>query len=57
MRAALGTLQLDAFDFLPKPIQWQALEDVIGRLRQKRQKSKAGGGRIARCPPSSPSPI
>ena len=45
MRAALGTLQLDAFDFLPKPIQWQALEDVIGRLRQKRQKSKAGVGK------------
>jgi DNA-binding NtrC family response regulator len=43
MRAALGTLQLDAFDFLPKPIQWQALEDVIGRLRQKRQKSKGPG--------------
>jgi DNA-binding NtrC family response regulator len=37
MRAALGTLQLDAFDFLPKPIQMRALMEVIDRIREKRK--------------------
>ena len=37
MRAALGTLQLDAFDFLPKPVQMRALMEVIDRIREKRR--------------------
>lgn len=37
MRAALGTLQLDAFDFLPKPVQMRALLEVIDRIREKRR--------------------
>jgi two-component system response regulator HydG len=36
MRAALGTLQLDAFDFLPKPIQMRALMELIDKVREKR---------------------
>lgn len=41
MRAAIDTLKLDAFDFLPKPIQVHALTDVMERLRQKRRKTRA----------------
>ncbi|MBL8022938.1 MAG: sigma-54-dependent Fis family transcriptional regulator [Elusimicrobia bacterium] len=44
MRAALGTLQLDAFDFLPKPVQMRALMEVIDRIRQKRKSSQRGVG-------------
>ncbi|MBP9127652.1 MAG: sigma-54-dependent Fis family transcriptional regulator [Elusimicrobia bacterium] len=36
MRAVLGTLQLDAFDFLPKPIQMRALMELIDKVREKR---------------------
>jgi DNA-binding NtrC family response regulator len=36
MRAALGTLQLDAYDFLPKPIQMRALMELIDKVREKR---------------------
>jgi two-component system response regulator AtoC len=43
MRAALSTLQLDAFDFLPKPVQMRALMEVIDRIRQKRKSTPPAG--------------
>ena len=36
MRTALGTLSMDAFDFLSKPIHLSSLFNVLERLKQKK---------------------
>jgi len=38
LRVALGTLQLDAFDFLPKPVAMRALNEVLEKIGHKRKK-------------------